>query len=244
MVAMMTPVLPGWLSTLYKLWNSVLDVWNGLWSVLGPVGNLLQWLFHSNENFYLFVKRQQFWLLNKTTWWNASFRFEVPEDKLETLPDLVASVASSLKDEESFEVFRDLAEHKTVRAGGIIFDFDGSADFFHVQISDQKISFRDSRRLIELQLFPLLEAIEESLGECERQYSLTAKFGSQENPYFSTYVRRLNNRLILSFDCKYRLGDSPGSAMVSVNMDSVSVIAGSREQFRFASLRVLGLSSP
>lgn len=241
---MISAVPPSLLATLFKLSSTLWSLWKGVWSLLGPLGTVVQWLFHTKENFYLFAKRQQFWLLNKTTWWSASFQFEVPSDKLDKLPGLVASVTKSLEGQDGFQVFRDLPEHKTVRSAGIIFDLDGSAEFLHIQISDQKISFRDSRRLIENQLFPLLETIESSVGDCHRQYSLTAKFDTHMNPYFSTYLARLDNRLILSFDCKYRLDNLPSSPLVSVNRDSISVVAGSREQFRLASLRVLALSSP
>ena len=226
-----------WLAWLWKAWKV-------FWSVLGPVGNTAQWLFGTRESFFLFVERTKYWLLNSTTWWNASFQFDLPEGSLETLPSLLSQLAESLRDQEGFRVFRDLPENKTVRAGGVVFEFDCHAGFLHVQISDQKISFRDSRRLIEFQLFPLLEKIESALGSCSRQYSLTAKFGSTRNPYLSTHLARVNKSLIIVFECSYNLGRSPDSAMVSIHKDSVSIVARSREQFRNASLRVLALSRP
>ena len=182
MLAIISLVFPTWLPNLLSLWARGLHIWKGVWSVLGPAGNFLQWLFQTKQKFYLYIKRLQFWALNKTTWWSASFRFEVPKNKLETLPRLVESVAESLREQDGFEVFRDLPEHKTVRAGGVIFDVDGTTDFLHIQVSDQQISFRDSRRLIERHLFPLLESIENAIGECGRQYSLTAKFGTHQKP--------------------------------------------------------------
>jgi hypothetical protein len=233
---MIPVVFPAW-------FYAVAAAWKALWSFLGPLGNLIQWVFQTKEGFYLFVKRQQFRLLNSTTWWSASFRFDVPEERLEQVPTLMTAAVASLADLEGFQIFRDLPENKTVRAGGIIFEFDCSGGYLHIQVSDQKISFRDSKRLIESQLFPLLERIETSLGQCTRQYSLTAKFGSKRNPYLSTHLARLNNRLIIAFQCAYNLGESGDMATVSIGVDSVSVIANSRERFRSASLRVLALSN-
>jgi len=226
-----------WLVWLWKAWKA-------FWSVMGPLGTTAQWLFQTREGFFLFVKRTRYWLLNTTTWWSASFQFDLPEDHLGNLPSVLNKLVESLRDQDGFQVFRDLPESKTLRAGGIIFEFTCHTGFLHVQISDQKISFRDSRRLIESQLFPLLEKIETALGNCSRQYSLTAKFGPAKNPYLSTYLARVNKRLIIAFECAYNLGGSEDGAMVSIHKDSVSIVARSREQFRNASLRILALSSP
>jgi len=230
-------VIVSWLAT-------ALEVWKVFWSLIGPAGTVLQWLFHTRENFFLFVKRLEYLLLNRTTWWNASFRFEVPEDEVDNLPALLSRLVDSLRRYSGFQVFVDSAENKTVRAGGVIFQLDCNAGYLHIQISDQQISFRDSRRLIECQLFPLLETIEDSFGQSPRWYSLTARFGSQKNPYLSTHLARVNDRLIISFEYRYNLSESPDAATVSVNTDSVSVTASSRQQFRIAALRILALSRP
>ena len=196
------------------------------------------------RGFFLFIKRQQYWLLNKTTWWDATFRFDVAADRADQLPELISTVVESLKGEQGFELYRDYPENKIVKAGGVIFDLDCNLGPLNIQIADQQISFRDSRRLIDQQLFPILERIEKSLGDTPRHYSLRARFGRENNPYISRYLVRMSNRPIISFDCTYRIGKGEDSPLISIHKESVSVVAVTREQFRIAAKNVLALSNP
>ena len=186
----------------------------------------------------------KFYLLNRTTWWDASFLFAFPDDFALERPALLASIIESLKTKQGFQLFRDDPERKALRVGGIIFELTCDRDAFHVQVADQQISFRDARRLIEAELFRLIEKIETAVGNGTRQYALTAKFGQSRNPYLSTHLARMDDRTLLVFDCVYQVGDQDEPATVSIHKDSVTIVAGTRESFREASKRVLALSAP
>jgi hypothetical protein len=135
-------------------------------------------------------------------------------------------------------------ENKVVRAGGIIFELSCSGGPITVQVSDQKVSFRESKRAIDEQLLPLLEVLEHSLPRAQRTYSLTARFGSSRNPYLSEYLKRIGSNEISTFQCTYIIDPGPSVVTVSVNLDSISVVTTSRASFQNASKKVLALSHP
>ena len=139
-------------------------------------------------------------------------------------------------------MLRDTQESKIIRARGIVFDLSCYAGTLHVQVADQTVSYRESQKIIQEQLLPIIERIEHALPSARRRYALTAHFGTGDNPYLSIYLRRIDRSLISSFQCSYNL--TPSQITVSVNLESINVVAESRESFRDASVKVLSLSRP
>jgi hypothetical protein len=230
----MTPVD---LSTLQAFWS----VWKKVWGVLGPAGNLLQWTYNINARFHLAIRRSWYWITNATAHWNASFDFGAPEAQID-LASVLNHVVVDLSSQQGFQVLRDTPESKIVRARGIVFDLSCHTGTLHVQVADQTVSYRDSQRIIGTQILPVVERIEQSLPAAKRRYALTAHFGSDENPYLSVYLRRIDKSLISTFECSYNLAEE--GVTVSVNLESINVIAESRESFREASAKLLALSRP
>lgn len=222
---------------------SFVSLWKKVWAFLGPAGNALQWFYSVNGRFHLFIKRSWFWVTNATAHWNASFVIE-PEDPTLSLPTVLEAVAKKLSVQPGFQIFRDHPENKVIRAGGVLFDLSCFTGVLHVQVADQSVSFRDSKEILQSQLLPIVEQIENAVGSARRQYSLTAHFRDKENPYLSVYLRRIDKDLINTFQCTYNPArESPG-VTVSVNLENINIVAESREVFRTEALKVLALSGP
>ena len=224
-------------STVQVFWS----VWKRAWAVLGPAGNLLQWTYNVNARFHLAIKRAWYWTTNATAHWNASFDFGVPDLGVD-LASVLNHIVVDLSNQQGFQILRDTSESKIVRARGIVFDLTCHTGTLHVQVADQTVSYRDSQKIIGTQVLPIVERIEQALPGAKRRYALTAHFGSDENPYLSVYLRRIDKTLISSFQCSYNLAE--GGVTVSVNLESVNVVAESRESFREASAKLLALSHP
>lgn len=219
------------------------SLWKKLWGFLGPIGNGLQWIYNINAKFHLAVKRAWYWVTNATAHWNASFEFDVPEGDAD-LSQILSDISDTLSQQQGFQIIRDTRESKVIRARGIVFDLNCLTDVLHIQVNDQTVSFRESEKIITRQLLPIIERVEQLLPRAKKHYALTARFGAEENPYLSVYLRRLDRSLITSFQCSYNLDNKGDDVTVSVNLDSVNVVAESRESFREASLKLLALSRP
>ena len=223
-------------ATLWFLWEKV-------WAFLGPAGNFVQWLYNVNGRFHLSMRRAWFWVANSTARWDASFSLS-PQDGQNNLGAILGILVDKLRHGSGFQILRETAEHKVVRTGGLILEISVVTGVLHIQISDQAVSFRDSKKIITGQLLPLVETVENTFQATEKHYSLTAKFPSKENPYLATLLRRIDRDLINTFNCTYNTGQATQRVIVSVNLDSVSVVAKSRESFRTESLKILALSGP
>lgn len=226
-----------------SLFKAIYIVWSKVWGVLGPVGNGTQCLYNVNGRFHLMIRRAWYWLTNATAYWNASFAFETNEQQ-DSLPEVLTQIVRDLRGEPGFQVLRNSQESKIIRANGILFEFNINSDVLHVQISDQTVSFRESQKIINTQLMPIVERIEKAIPDAKKRYALTARFGADENPFLAVYLRRIDQKLITSFQCSYHLDVGQDEVTVSVNLDSVNLVADSRERFREASVKLLALSRP
>ena len=226
-------------TTLRAIWNA----WSKVWGIVGPLGNGAQWLYNVNARFHLGIRRAWYWLTNATAHWDASFEFE-PADGHADLARILAQISDDLSRQPGFQVLRDTPQSKVIRANGIVFELNCQIEVLHIQVSDQTVSFRESQRIINSELMPIVERVEQAIPGARRKYGLTARFGADENPFLAVYLRRTEKQLITSFQCSYRLSMGQDDVLVSVNLDSVNLVAESRERFREASVKLLALSRP
>lgn len=207
------------------------------------IGNLLQFLYHKYEKYYLFVQKLKFWILNKTTYWNLSMQFQLDDDT-EAKQKVMHDVFSFLRSKEFVEVYRDLPHSKTLLMNGTVYklSLDLSDNVFFIQSTDQKVPYRDAIKIIETDLLKLTEIVEKQAKLSACKYALVVKFKEISNPYLGLFLKRTKDKKIRVFNCVIDYSVDNNRNTVSIDLDSISVIAQSREEFRRLSRQYIALS--
>lgn len=207
------------------------------------IGNLWQFLYHKYEKYFLFSQKIQFWILNKTTYWNVSMQFRLGGD-IDVKQKAIQDVFTFLKNREFVEIYKDLPNSKTLLMNGTVYklSLDLNDDVFSIQSTDQKVPYRDAIKIIENDLLKLIEILEKQVNLTSTNYSLVVKFKDITNPYLGLFLKRTGDKKIKVFNCVIDYADNNIKNSVSINLDSISVFAQSREEFRKLSRQYITLS--
>jgi hypothetical protein len=101
----------------------------------------------------------------------------------------------------------------------------------HVAVLPVTVGYRDSRKFLDKDLFPVLGAIRDELRAETVSYGLRITL-SQHNPYFGLYVQQFPSASVRDF--RVEIGADSGGARthMTVRKDAVTVVSDSFEGFR------------
>lgn len=206
------------------------------------LANLLQWLYQRYEKVFMCLQRLKFYFSNRTTLWNLTFEFNLQNEGVEESRQAVEDAFHKIKSQDNFNVYTDLPNSKVVQVAGVIYKLFAEPGKSSVHVVDQRVPYRDSIRIIEKQLLPLVESVERAVRVISERYALIVKFDASRNPYLGVFLQRVKGKQIRSFQCLIVKGDR-GQDSVTIGLDTLSIVATSRESFRSLSRSYLALSS-
>lgn len=183
------------------------------------IGNLLQFLYHKYEKYYLAAQKLKFWTLNKTTYWNLSMQFKL-DDNTDAKQKAMQDVFTFLKNKEFVEIYKDLPYSKTLLMNGTVYklSLDLSDNVFFIQSTDQKVPYRDAVKIIENDLLKLTEIVEKQAKLTARTYALVVKFKDISNPYLGLFLKRTADKKIRVFNCVIDYSDDNIKNSVSIDL--------------------------
>ena len=214
-----------------------------IFTLLGWALFILRWAYHKYDKLFLGFQYMKFYLLNLTTIWNVSFEFKLREENSKAEAKiLIEKAKNTLLSGKDAKIFHDYEFDKTIMINGVCYQLNYSDFGVHFQINDQRLPFREAKKLLLQELLPLIEKLERNLSIMSEQYALTVKFGDRPNPYYGLFLQRLRGVDIKTFNCVFNIEQGNQENVVSVGKETLCIISGSREAFKSASLKYLSLS--
>lgn len=205
---------------------------------------------------YLKLRELKYWISNSSTTWDLSLRFrgDFNPDDIEAL---VRNLLSRRGPAGSVSTLREESAHRWILSyqrnlplevsvsrpaeNAYISDYDGWE--LHVGLLPIPIGYRESQRVLEQDLIPLLEWIKDQTRANWGSYSLRVHF-SDGNPFFGLYVERLSLDLVDTFQFEFRLPDTREESYVRVVEDEMSVTSSTVQGLRRAARAALAFQAP
>lgn len=231
------------------------EVAQGVDRVLAAIGFLLlafNQIYANSERFFLWVNQLRFRVMRETIRWNftidlSGFESSRPlEDVFETI------VGANI---QGTTVWANHSDLKIVNMPGYtlrLFMTSPSpdipepiptADILTLQLSNLELPFSRYRAKIDGEVFPLIERVVDALRPDDKKYSVKIGFQSP-NPYFGFFVRRLDVPKVLAFQCDIFESVAGREETVTIDKDSVTIVAGSLQAARMLSSKYVALSVP
>jgi len=111
-----------------------------------------------------------------------------------------------------------------------------------VSVSPVTVGYRDSRRFLERDLLPLIEAVRDEIGARSAAYGLRVDL-PENNPYVGLYLQSFTSAPIQEFRIQFALPPTTATKIV-VAKERVTVMSDTIEQFRQAVAAALAFRVP
>lgn len=214
-------------------------------------GTLLPELLRRIPSLYLRWTKFRFYLANSTATWDISIRLEGVGSAIDVpalAQDLMrwANDGAIISQESNRVVLRvlrrfvvDLAVPR-IPTPGRLDDHGGEID---VAIHPVTVGYRDSHRFLDDELLPLIEKVRELVPSNWASYTLRVDL-PESNPYFGLYLQTFDSGAIQDFRIQFVVPSRDDSTKILVAKTSMTVIAGTLEQFRTAISAALAFKIP
>lgn len=200
--------------------------------------NVGQYLLRRYESVNIALKKVWYFFFNSTTHWTANLQYEI--DNPLRGKEALDLIKKHLTSHNNVQVYRDFDNNKAIHVDGVVYSLSCDDRALAIGIGDQRVGYRDARRILESEILILIESIERNSLLKHAQYSLQVKFGKTRNPYLVPMLK--TKASIDSFQCKINYDERDYKNSVSISLDSVLIVAQSKEMFRKLSLNYIVLS--
>ncbi|KPK58658.1 MAG: hypothetical protein AMK73_09095 [Planctomycetes bacterium SM23_32] len=218
-------------------------MWGAVVFVLSLLVNVFQYLKAHSNAFHLRLKRVRNWVTNRTVFWDVHLSFDCGSGK-EQRTQALALAFHELGKHFPLQVDRDLETDKVAYVDGVRFQLTLNDQSLEVHLTDQRVPYRETLKLLDAKILPLIEFLEERLPGAPSAYGLSVRFGADANPYKGLFLQRFQDLKVRAFTCSFYDASPPSGGDVTVYEDSVSIVAGNRDAFRRLSERYLALGAP
>lgn len=211
------------------------------------VAGLVPAAIRATPSLYLKWVKSRFWVANMPATWELSARFEQFHDG-STVESVLTSIRKIVPDSSI------LAQSQTrivVRTRRFVLEISEpvvasnaseNEENIALSVAPVTVGYRDSRRVLEHQLLPLVEAVRNDLGARMASYGLRVDLPEQ-NPYLGLYFQSFKTIALQEFRVQFALPTSAATKVV-VGKERVTVISDALEQFRQAIAAALAFRVP
>lgn len=200
----------------------------------------IQYTMNHSELFYLFIKRIWFNIKNPSCIWNMQVELQGDLDRA-VIIKIDDALNEICKEKQSFKIIklsntRRIYRIYTLNLEAVLEEDEGKLRFY---VHDLKISFRDSKKIIDQQLSKIFEKIQYVIKADSGNFGIQVDF-QEFNPYFGFFVRRLNDKDITRFNVKLRINND----QISVSKNCIEINSDSLQGLNNLSKDYLALSPP
>lgn len=216
----------------------------------GWLGMLFKMLYDRWDRFYFFANRVWLWLTQDPIALDFSAEFGVGDrtDALNIAWDTIKTHFPDAKPRnhtdrglvvrlERYSVF--LSRHAEIVEPSIVTE---PRNALLIEISDFTQPYRTGSRILENEIFPLLEWLKEALAPTDQKYQMKLIF-ERANPYFGLFVRKLHLPQVISFNCQFVDAKSTGQReTVTVNKDKLTIVTEQISSLQSLTRKYISLS--
>jgi len=222
------------------------------WLEIGLIaGGLLPVVVQQTPRLYLSYTKLKFHIRNSPTTWDLSFRFRpaassvdlsaIGQQLLQAFPGgaIIASTTNRLV----VRVLRRYVLELALVPPGLEHPEEMQQLELEATIAPVTVGYRDSKRLLDRELLPLLNRLQSLAASTWSCYTLRVDL-PDNNPFFGVYLHQLNLSSIENFNIVFQVPFHDTQNRVLVAKERLTIVSESLDAFRLAILAALAFKVP
>ena len=211
---------------------------------------LFKILYDRWDGFYFFANRLWLQITKTTISWDFAVEFEL-DTKSPSLKEIKVAILETFShshvridtQNQIAITFRGYTLFLSTRknVGALLIDEDDRNSVL-IEISDFKAPFNVAERLLDQEIFPLLEFAKDTILPTHQKYMIKLSL-EHGNPYFGLFVRKLNLRQVIQFTCQFSEIIAGKKEMVTVGKEKLTLVTESLTSLQALAHKYLTLSS-
>lgn len=196
-----------WSITIVILLYNLFHLENGFFAngtiIIGWVLFILQYTMKHSEKFYFLIHRMISYGTNNSNQWNFQFEFFSKDFDINDLEAIVSEITMVKK-----SIDFNLSRKQITTENGMIIEIskNSSDDKVVFQISDYTVPYRESKKIIDVDISPIIETIIQDYSIEDIKFSLTI-FLKNKNPYYGFLLNQVEkNSKLAFFQAKLKIG--------------------------------------